>query len=292
MLQQAIDFRAESEALFSLLDPLAEADFDRPTLFKQWTLNHILQHLHFFNDIANLSLDDEARYEQLFAELMSLRNEQGATLVAATAQLLDGLKGRALLATWHDYTEAMSARFADSDPKARVKWVGLEMSVRSSISARLMETWAHGQAIYDLLGVKRVDADRIKNVAVLGVNTFAWTFANRGEEVPGEKPYLRLTAPSGAVWEWHERSESDAIEGSATEFCQVVTQTRNIADTELAVRGDVAIRWMAFAQCFAGPPQDPPPPGSRHLSSTAGEQYAGARCRDAIPSPTATVPTT
>ena len=36
------------------------------------------------------------------------------------------------------------------------------MSARSSISARLMETWAHGQEVYDHLGVVRVDADRIK----------------------------------------------------------------------------------------------------------------------------------
>ena len=38
------------------------------------------------------------------------------------------------------------------------------MSARSSISARLMETWAHGQAVYDRLGVVRVDTDRIRNI--------------------------------------------------------------------------------------------------------------------------------
>jgi hypothetical protein len=53
------------------------------------------------------------------------------------------------------------------------------------------------------------------------------------------------------------------LEGRATEFCQVVTQCRNIADTSLKVSGDVARQWMAVAQCFAGPPQDPPAPGVR-----------------------------
>jgi hypothetical protein len=43
----------------------------------------------------------------------------------------------------------------------------------------------------------------------------------------------------------------------------VVTQVRAVADTELQVTGDTARRWMAIAQCFAGPPQDPPAPGSR-----------------------------
>ena len=75
-------------------------------------------------------------------------------------------------------------------------------------------------------------------------------------------PRLKLAAPSGAIWEYGEGE--DLIEGSASEFCQVVTQCRNIGDTSLKVSGPVATRWMAIAQCFAGPPQDPPPVGARH----------------------------
>ena len=126
-----------------------------------------------------------------------------------------------------------------------------------------METWAHGQEIYDVLGVERVDKDRIKNIAVLGVNTFSWTFTCRGLEVPGKAPYVKLTAPSGDIWEWNEPSEENRIEGFATEFCQVVTQVRNIADTNLKLNGEVATRWMSIAQCFAGLPEEPPAPGTR-----------------------------
>jgi hypothetical protein len=49
------------------------------------------------------------------------------------------------------------------------------------------------------------------------------------------------------------------------EFCQVVAQTRNIEDTALRVSGEVAHEWMSLAQCFAGPPVDPPAPGSRFM---------------------------
>ena len=38
-----------------------------------------------------------------------------------------------------------------------------------------------------------------------------------------------MTAPSGEIWEWHDPSKSNFIEGSAVDFCRVVTQTRNIA---------------------------------------------------------------
>jgi uncharacterized protein (TIGR03084 family) len=141
------------------------------------------------------------------------------------------------------------------------------MSVISSITARLMETWSHSQAIYDVLGVERADTDRIGNIVRLGVNTYGWTWKNRRQEPPGPMPRLRLTAPSGAVWEYgaNEQARDDLIQGSATEFCQVVTQCRNIADTSLAVSGKVAQGWMAIAQCFAGPPQDPPAPGRRRV---------------------------
>ena len=96
-----------------------------------------------------------------------------------------------------------------------------------------------------------------------GVNTFGWTFTNRKLAVPPDVPYLRLSAPSGEIWEWNQPDQANRIEGSAVDFCQVVTQVRNIADTSLRVSGDTATRWMAIAQCFAGPPEEPPAPGSR-----------------------------
>ncbi|MEE8557360.1 MAG: TIGR03084 family protein, partial [Myxococcota bacterium] len=104
----------------------------------------------------------------------------------------------------------------------------------------------------------------IKNIAVIGVKTFGWTFVNRGLDVPGDVPYVRLIAPSGAAWEWNEPSKENRVEGLATEFCHVVTQGRNVADTALRVVGETAGRWMAIAQCFAGAPNDPPKPGARH----------------------------
>ncbi|MEM7212895.1 MAG: maleylpyruvate isomerase family mycothiol-dependent enzyme, partial [Pseudomonadota bacterium] len=154
-------------------------------------------------------------------------------------------------------------KFAAADPKARVKWAGPDMSTRSSITARQMETWAHAQEVFDVLGLERTEADRIKNIAHLGVSTYGWTCVNRGEPVPEPAPYVRLTGPSDAIWEWGEASDAERVEGSAVEFAQVTAQTRNIADTALQTTGPNAKRWMSIAQCFAGPPNDPPAPGAR-----------------------------
>lgn len=258
-MQQAQDFADESEALLTLLTPLSDADFETPTLFKGWTIDNILRHLHVWNIAADLSLSDEAGFVAFIKEMAA--GIRGGRLPDFEAAYLDGLSGHGLLDVWAARFRAMTPRFAATDPKARLKWVGPDMSALSSVTARLMETWAHGQAVYDVLGVERVDSDRIGNIVRLGVNTYGFTWKNRRMEPPGPMPRLRLTGPSGAVWEYGEGD--GVIEGSATEFCQVVTQCRNVADTSLEVTGDVAHQWMEVAQCFAGPPQDPPAPRTR-----------------------------
>lgn len=257
----AEDFRAESDALHALLAPLDDAAFAQVTAFKRWSINDVITHLHFWNQMAGFQLTDEAT---LVARLQAAR-DGGGNFRAFEARYIGDLRGRALLAAWRETVHATADRFAAADPKQRLKWAGPDMSARSSITARLMETWAHGQAIHDELGSVREDADRIGNIVVLGVNTYGWTFRNRGETPPEPMPYLVLTAPSGAVWTHGTPSETERIEGPATAFCQVVTQTRNIADVDLTVTGPNATAWMAKAQCFAGPPNDPPAPGTRRI---------------------------
>ena len=258
---QPADFREESEALHSFLDPLREEDFARPTRFKQWTIDEILTHLHIWNWAAEQTLVDEPALVRLVDDFISKR--ESTTLRAWEKNQVGPLRGRTLLAAWREQSLKVAERFEGVDPRRRTKWFGPDLSARSNITARQMETWAHGQAIYDLLGVERTDTDRIRNIAVLGVNTFGWSFAVHQQELPAVPPYVCLTAPSGAIWTWNEASEVERIEGSATTFCQVVTQTRNVADTKLKVTGTGARRWMSIAQCFAGLPQAPPAPGQR-----------------------------
>lgn len=262
MLQQALDFKSENDALYGLLEGLDVQDYARETLFKSWTVNDVVSHLHFFNMAADLSLTDEQAFLSLVGDMKPVLGVKDGLRIYAN-NWLDGARGPDLLEIWRKFATEMSGRFATSDPKHRLKWFGPDMSVLSSITARLMETWAHGQELYDLFGQVRVDQDRIRNIAHLGVATFGWTFRNRGLAIPETAPHVRLTAPSGAIWEWNAPDATCSIKGSAVDFCQVVTQVRNIADTSLELSGDVAERWMDIAQCFAGPPEDPPLPGIR-----------------------------
>lgn len=263
-MQQVDDFRDESEALFAILEPLDDSDFDRKTLFKDWTINHVLQHLHYFNLMADYSAFQPERFQTEYGQFAEMRTAAGGDFLTVTDTLLQGLRGPELRSAWRETYLDMHPRWSAADPKARVKWAGPDMSVRSSITARQMETWAHAQEVFDVLGLTRVETDRVRNIAHLGVSTYGWTFVNRKMNVPDPMPHVRLDAPSGAVWEWGEAGQGEQISGSAVEFAQVVAQTRNIADTDLTVTGPNATLWMSIAQCFAGPPNDPPAAGARH----------------------------
>jgi len=231
-MQEAIDFKEECEALEDVLSSLTETDFKQETLFKGWTIEDIIGHLHLWNHAAIITLKSREAFQNFFVFAMQ-RFGQG------------------------------EGHYHSANPEMRLAWAGPDMNARSKIIARQMETWAHGQAIFDVLGNDRVDQDRLKNIAHLGVTTYSWTFKNRNLEPPKPKPFVDLTGPSGVKWTWNEPQDDNLVKGDATQFCQIVTQTRNIADADLDIVGESAKRWMEMAQCFAGAPIDPPAKGMR-----------------------------
>lgn len=252
MFQQASDLREEGEELDQFLATLKPEDWDRETPFKSWTINQVVQHLHSADRAAVLTLTEPERFADL-------KKGMGLPKIVAT--------GADLHAVWREYFFEMCDAHERYEPNHRVAWFGPDMSVRSCATARQMETWAHGQDIYDLLEVTRIPKARLRNIAHIGVSTFGWTFVNRGETPPAPPPYVCLDAPDGTQWEWNEPSDSDYVRGSALEFCHVVTQGRNVADTTLEYAGPAASAWMPIAQCFAGPPETPPAVGHRVFSS-------------------------
>jgi uncharacterized protein (TIGR03084 family) len=260
MIEEAEFFRAESEALDQVVraSDLSPSD---PTLFKSWTTDQILRHLHFWNEAALLSLKDADGFAAMLQDAMPVMATEG--IRAYEDRKLGDMSGDDLRELWNDGVQRTADAFAAADPDARLPWAGPPMTARSSISARLMESWAHGQAVYDARGIDRQEHDRIHPIAELGVRTFGWTYQVRGERRPPIKPYVRLQAPSGAVWTFNDERDDERIEGLASEFCRVVTQTRNIADTHLKLTGDIARDWMSKAQCFAGMAETPPAPGLR-----------------------------
>ena len=262
-LTQADDFLTETQVLHDAIAGLTDIDLTAPTQFKGWTIEDVLIHLHFWNRAADLSATDAPAFQALVTDAMQVLQKGGSLRQVEPKHIAE--RGTALRDAWIAQASDMAPRWAAMDPKTRLPWVGPSMSARSSITARQMETWAHGFEIFDLLGLDRTESDRVQNIVVLGVNTFGWSHQVHGLPVPETMPRLTLTAPSGAVWEYGDANAGD-ITGPAVDFAAVVTQTRALADTGLTVTGPIAETWMSNAQCFAGPPETPPAPGSRGKS--------------------------
>jgi uncharacterized protein (TIGR03084 family) len=260
MLQQIADFRDEAAELGALLAVLPAAAWEAPTGFKGWTPADIVQHLHHSDLMALASADGVESFTEFRGRMQALR-AQGMGTVPATRAMLGDPRPPELLELWRDGVARLCGRLAGLAPETRMPWAGPGMGLRMFATARQMETWSHGQAVWDLAGVERpAAAARLRNIAEIGVRTYGWTFRNRGQEPPGPQPAVRLAAAEG-VWEWP--GEGGLVEGDAVAFCQVVAQTRNIADTALRVEGPAARAWMEIAQCFAGPPEAPPAAGTR-----------------------------
>jgi uncharacterized protein (TIGR03084 family) len=261
------DLRAEYAELAALCRTLTAEQWRTPTAFYGWTPWDEIAHLCFFDETGLLAATDAAAFARDTAALTK-RMAAGQEISAITRDRYGHLDGPQLLAHW----APLSARLVDAltslDAKARLPWYGPSMSARSFATARLMETWAHGQDVWDLLWRARPATPRLKHIAHLGVGTYGWTFVNRQWPVPEPAPCVVLAAPDGTTWTWGDEASPQSVRGTALDFCLVVTQRRNVADTALAVSAGAASQWMSIAQCFAGPPADGPAPGVRKVMTS------------------------
>lgn len=264
----ATDLRAEQAELAHLCADLSPADWRLPSDFYGWSAWDEVAHLCYFDQTGLQAATDPACFARGAAALQR-RLEAGEEISAIAREAFGHLDGPALLAHWRPLSARLADTLAALDPKARLPWYGPPMSARSFATARLMETWAHGQDVWDVLGRVRPATGRLRHIAHLGVGTYGWTFVNRGLPVPEPVPHVALDAPDGSTWTWGDPASAQSVRGPALDFCLVVTQRRHADDTLLRITDGPARQWMAIAQCFAGEPADGPAPGQRRTAVRA-----------------------
>lgn len=252
---------AECEALARRADEFSEQQWSAPTPFHGWTPWDQVAHLCLFDQAGLLAVTDESAFARLAADYRE-RRAHGREVSGIARDELGKMNGPVLLAHWRHTCRELAVALSKLQPATRLPWFGPDMSARSFATARMMETWAHGQDVYDGFGIERAPSDGLRSISHLGVTTFGWSFRNRGLVVPPHVPHVVLTGPESEQWEWHTSSDEHYVRGTAEDFCLVVTQRRHVSDTGLDYAGSGSA-WMAIAQCFAGKPADGPPPGAR-----------------------------
>jgi uncharacterized protein (TIGR03084 family) len=253
MAETTAAFLDECADLDRLVADLPDEEWARDTPARGWTIAHQIAHLAWTDEVAHLSATDPEAFQVLVTEAMQdplgyvdKQSEAGAALPPAE-----------LLARWRQGRQRLADALDALDPGTMLAWFGPPMKPRSMATARLMETWAHGRDVADALGVSRPATGRLHDICHLGVRTRDFAYALNGREVPPEEFRVELAAPGGEVWAWGPPEATSRVTGSAEDFCLVVTQRRDAADTGLRSTGEASI-WLSFAQAFAGAPRGVP----------------------------------
>ncbi|HEY8046643.1 MAG TPA: TIGR03084 family metal-binding protein [Streptosporangiaceae bacterium] len=261
-----LDLVYESASLGAVLAALTADQWRLPTPAPGWTVADQVSHLAYFDETTLLSIRDPERFRREAAALAG-RGDDFPDQIAAEYRHLDPAE----LMTWYvTARRALLQGYGSADPGARLPWYGLDMGPASSITARLMETWAHGQDIADTLGVERPATGRLRHVAYLGIRSLPYSYSVHGLAQPAAPIRVELAAPDGGEWAWGPATAADRVSGTALDFCLVVTQRRHRSDTGLVVTGETATQWIGIAQAFAGAAG----PGRPPLSATVTGQPA------------------
>lgn len=248
------DLRYESDRLVEHLKELTPQQWDLPTPAPGWSIKDQVSHLAFFDDSAYQALTSPDEFRTAAADLMA----GGMDFPDRIAAQHRVLSPDTLLEWFVDSRRQLSIGFAGQDPKRRLPWFGPDMSVASSATARLMETWAHGQDVYDTLGVDHPVSPGLRSIAHLGVATFSFAHSLNGLAVPAEPVRVELRSPADDLWLWGPADATQRVTGQAMDFVLTVTQRRHWSETGLCAEGDVARGWLDIAQAFAGAPSRRP----------------------------------
>jgi uncharacterized protein (TIGR03084 family) len=244
------DLAGEGVRLEALVVGLPDAAWRTPTPAAGWDVATQIAHLAWTDEAAHAAATDKARWDALVLE--ALADPEHATDRAA---IQGGLAAPpALLTRWRTARDRLAVALRRYPQGQKMPWYGPPMSATSMATARFMETWAHSLDVHEALGVAPEVSDRIRHVAHLGVRTRDFSFATHLAPAPTEEFRVDLTAPSGEVWSWGPEDAAQSVTGPAYDFCLLVTQRVDRADTSLVAVGRDAHTWLSIAQCFAGPP--------------------------------------
>src|SRR6266571_3762044 len=215
---------SEQMTLQAELRDLAPDDWFRPTPSRYWDVRDTVAHLA---DIDEVAID---------------------TCIGGPRPLNDFA---ARLAWREDTSTRERDVLAGLDLAMRVPW-GLGMRPPSLVTARLMETWAHGLDVREALGLPVVDTDRLRHVAWLSYRALPYAFSFAGRERPPGELRVEITSPSGdETWEYGPVDAPNRITGPAGELCRLFAQriTRDQA-RGLVAEGEGAVAALEVARAF------------------------------------------
>jgi uncharacterized protein (TIGR03084 family) len=241
------DLEAEQLELQAVIGTLDDDDDDwlAPTPAWGWDVRDTIAHLADTDEMAI----DTARGGPYAINDLAARAASGADVTYHGVLRGRRLSGRDVAAWWVRTSATERSMLRALPPEARVPW-GIGMRTPSFVTARLMETWAHGLDVRAAVGIAAVDTDRLAHVAWLATRALPYAYSVAGVEPPDAPLRVELSLPSGASWTFGPEAAADRISGSAGNYCRVFVHRRRAVDTDLVIEGDAARAAVAVARAF------------------------------------------
>lgn len=244
------DLSAESVELDLLVGGLAADGWSTPTPAAGWTIAHQIAHLAWTDEAARLAAVEPDEFQ---AELQKAAKNPTGFVDDGAAEGAALTPGE-LLTYWRQTRGELQEALRAVPAGQKIAWFGPPMSPASMATARLMETWAHGQDVADALGVKRQPSNRLKHVAHLAVRTRDFAYLLNDRQPPAAPFHVELTGPDGDQWTWGPEDTEQRVSGKALDFCLLATQRRHRDDLDVRASGAEADEWLGIIQAFAGLP--------------------------------------
>jgi uncharacterized protein (TIGR03084 family) len=214
-----------------------------------WRIGHQIAHLAWTDEMLVLALSAPEK----FAALRRLVLLDGEGAVDAAARAGAAVPPAQIKRRWIDYQQRATALVRDTDPSLRVPWFGPAMGLSSAVSARIMETFAHGQDIRDALGVGACPSRRLRHVAYLAVAARSYSFQINGLRLPTQDVRVELSYQD-EMWAWGGEEAKERVSGPALDFALLATRRRHVEDVSVSAVGPIAEVWLSVIQGYAGPP--------------------------------------
>ncbi|MEO8283361.1 MAG: TIGR03084 family metal-binding protein [Pseudarthrobacter sp.] len=243
------DWHDETAGLENILSQLTAEEWQRPTPAPGWDVGHQIAHLTWTDKALLQALSSPTE----FAVLRDIVTADVEGTVNEAAAAGARVAPKAILNNWVSGQRRTAELLSGVDPTLKLPWFGPPMGPAAAISARIMETFAHGQDVRDALGLPPIRSPRLRHIAHLAVAARPYSFHANGLQEPSGPVRVELDF-NGQIWTWGPEDAVERVTGDALDFALMATRRRHWNDCDVRAAGNEAQKWLEVIQAYAGPP--------------------------------------
>lgn len=238
------DLAAEGDALGAVLSSASESDFRTHTCCPGWDVAAQLAHLQWTDSMLLRSVTDPDGFAAMAAGMPRSIVDEAA---------LEGSRRNAAACVdeWESSRRDVLALCRAVPRTTKVAWFGPPMSIATAVTARIMETFAHGHDITEALGAPFAPSSRLRHIADLAWRARHYSFAQNGLDQPAGSIQLEVTGVDGCRWTWGPDDSENRVTADALDFALLATRRRRRSESTAVAEGEDAERWLDIVQAYA-----------------------------------------